>query len=194
MQKHVVHPSLVEDHKRLSRFKYPVTYFDTKLFTLPEKSQHVISETIWSGKLPQRIFVGLVDTASTGQGKLTKDPFCFEDFGVQSVKLVSDDHYRQKEIKVNDGDFLACFLEMTKALGDLKNGIDRKSFSEGNVFFVFELVPRVVRGFQIQHIGQIKFQFSFSKELTSPVTVVVFGQKEGLIEIDGNKNVYTDSL
>jgi hypothetical protein len=110
MKKNQISQSLLSEHARLlksNKFEYPITYFDSKVFTIPEKTQTLMSETMYSGKLPQQIIIGFVDgTASTS---LAKDPFCFEDFGLDSITLKAGDQYQYRHVKMTDKQFLMAY-------------------------------------------------------------------------------------
>lgn len=194
MKTNQVSSNVLTEHARLlkggGKYKYPMTYYNTKMFTIPKTAQSLVTETLFSGYVPQQIIIGLVDQKAIS-GDLKYDPFCFEDFNVSSVTLNAGDQYQYKRVKVDKDNFMIAYQMMASAYP--YNGLDRKDYNNGNFLIVFDLVPKLSPGFQVQQIGQIKFELNFSVALESPICAFVLGRGQSLLQIDQHNNVINDA-
>lgn len=187
-------PSVLTEHSKLlkgsGRYKYPMTYFNTKMFTIPKTAQSLVTETLYSGYVPQQVIIALVDQNALS-GNLKYEPYCFEDFGLSSVTLKAGDQHQYKRLKLDKDNHMLAYQMMSDAYPF--NGLDRKDFTNGNYLIVFDLVPRLSPGFQVQQMGQIKFELNFSVALENPVCAFVLGRGQNLLQIDQYNNVINDA-
>ena len=85
-------PSVFLPHaKTLERgsAKYPIRRVVCKSFTIPQNHMDVSHEELFSGQLPTRVVIGLVDNRAYN-GDLTRNPFNFEHFNLNEIALYLD--------------------------------------------------------------------------------------------------------
>ncbi|KAL8579092.1 hypothetical protein ACOMHN_036031 [Nucella lapillus] len=67
-------------------------------------------------------------------------------------------------------------------------------FSRGYGIFCIDLTPSLVDGeqFELVKSAPLRLELKFAKALPNPVVVLVYGELDGLIEVDKSRQVLTD--
>ncbi|KAL8585228.1 hypothetical protein ACOMHN_013243 [Nucella lapillus] len=67
-------------------------------------------------------------------------------------------------------------------------------FSRGYGIFCFDLTPSLVDGeqFELVKSAPLRLELKFAKALPNPVVVLIYGELDGLIEVDKSRQVLTD--
>ncbi|KAL8581923.1 hypothetical protein ACOMHN_010297 [Nucella lapillus] len=67
-------------------------------------------------------------------------------------------------------------------------------FSRGYGIFCFDLTPSLVDGeqFELVKSAPLRLELKFAKALPNPVVVLVYGELDGIIEVDKSRQVLTD--
>jgi hypothetical protein len=194
-------PSILAAHLRLLESgipaMYPMRRVEVKSYGLPGGTVQNVNETLLTGRLPDRIIVGLVKSEDF-HGKLESTPLNFSDYGLQNITVtVNGDSTYHKSIDVDKaGGFLIesyhnMFSELS--LDPCSEGphINLESFTNGKMFFVFNLND--IGGgeeFGLQRHGTIKVETKFSTGLPDSVNVICHADYQSTMCIDSNKTVY----
>ena len=72
-----------------SRAKYPIRRVVCKSFTIPQNYLDVSHEKLFSGQLPTRIVIGLVDNRAYN-GDRQRNPFNFQHFNLNEIAVYLD--------------------------------------------------------------------------------------------------------
>ena len=87
-----LNPSIFIGHAKgfeINTAKYPIRRVVTKAFNIAANTFNVAQENVFSGQLPSRIVVGLVDNAAYN-GSCTHNPFNFKNYDLTQIKILID--------------------------------------------------------------------------------------------------------
>ncbi|XP_078357116.1 uncharacterized protein LOC144641983 [Oculina patagonica] len=145
----------------------------------------------------------VLSTAFTGN--VVNDPFCFQKFGMSSIKqLVGGEEYPYETLELvhNDGTkdlrgyhrFLQATGCLCKQQGNMVRGDD---WGQGKncTLFVFDNVANgCVDSYRMnpKQTGNLLIELNFGANPAVNLTIIVYGEFENLLEIDKNKAVLYD--
>jgi len=197
----IVNPEIhASQSQRISKGEnalYPIRFADVKSFSIPSGSLNYVSESVFSGKLPELLIFCMVDSMGYA-GTFHKNPFNFESFGLSSITVSVDNEpaiYRNLDIDVDNSKYLLGYHTLFSAVSNpiLGNYITRADYKAGNFFLVFDLQnSNLGNRFNPDRVGSIKLDIKFKTALTKSVHALVYGQFQGVISIDGQRNVHLD--
>ncbi|KAL8579817.1 hypothetical protein ACOMHN_048094 [Nucella lapillus] len=77
---------------------------------------------------------------------------------------------------------------------DAAAGFSLDRFTKGYALFCFDLTPSLVDGdqFELVKSAPMRLELKFAKALPNPVVVLVYGELDGLIEVNKSRQVLTD--
>ena len=117
--------------------KYPIRRIICKTFTVPAGYLDASHEKLFSGQLPVRLIVGLVDNRAYN-GDRERNPFNFQHFSLTEVGVYLDGQlHGLKPVKLNFTSdryidaFVSLFGGTNKINRDEGNGIDRSDYARG---------------------------------------------------------------
>jgi len=184
-----------------STAKYPIRRVVCKSFTIPVGFRDVSHEKLFSGQLPKRLVVGLVNNEAFN-GAFARNPFNFEHFNLSEISIYSDgqQQYGIKPLTMNFEDhqyvraYQTLFTGTGKAFRDEGNAIRRLDFEGGYALYAFDLTPDLAEDdhFNLAKQGSVRLVLKFAQPLADTVTVVAYAEFENVIEIDRNRNVIYD--
>ena len=157
-------------------------------------------ENLFLGKIPKRVFVGIVDSDAYN-GDATKNPFNFKHHNVNFLALNLDGHSIPEVPFTPDfayARYVRCFESLFSGTGKLYqdegNQIDRSEYSQGYALYWFDLTPDLSDGehFHLVTKGNLRLEIKFSTALAASVNVVVYAEFDNLVEIEKNRNVIFD--
>jgi len=197
VKRHIVHPSIVAQHQKLSKLQYPLRTFETRTFSIPASSQTVLSETLFRSKLPEFLIITFVDSLAI-TGKLDKSPFNFQAFKLQNIQATVDGDssiYRSLDFDIDNKISLLGYntLLTTVPNNPEEHGLSREDYLNGNFMICLDLNPRSGGNFQADRFGQVKLDLRFKTPLSNTITCIVLASFQGKLEIDSHKNVSLDS-
>ena len=184
-----------------SNAKYPIRRVVCKSFTAPQGVSDFSNEKVFSGQLPARLIVGLVENAAYN-GSKTKNPYNFRHFNASEV-AVHVDGQQQQAIKplrpdFTSGHYISAYLSLFSGTGKINrddgNFVSREDYPNGYALYAFDLSPDLAEDdhFNLSREGSIRLTMRFSQPLTASVTVITYAEYENVIEIDRNRNVLFD--
>ncbi|KAL8566202.1 hypothetical protein ACOMHN_063092 [Nucella lapillus] len=77
---------------------------------------------------------------------------------------------------------------------DAAAGFSLDRFTKGYALFCFDLTPSLVDGdqFELVKSAPMRLELKFAKALPNPVVVLIYGELDGLIEVNKSRQVLTD--
>jgi len=180
--------------------KYPIRRVVCKSFTVPRGMLDTTHEKLFTGQLPRRIVIGLVDNEAFN-GSVAHNPFNFKHFSLSEIALYLDgQHHGIKPIETNFAahQFVRAYLGLFTGTGknnrDEGNDITRTDFEAGYALYAFDLSPDLAEDdhFNLAKTGGVRVELKFDVALPNTVTVVAYAEFENVIEIDRNRNVIYD--
>lgn len=182
---------------------YPTVRSEIRTFTMPATQRRFESNNLFFGRVPNRMVVGMVlSTAFTGT--LANDPFAFQKFTLSSIKqTVNNEEYPYETLELNGGNDKLDnrgyfrFLQASGALCKSKgNMIRRKERGGGNkTLFVFDNTANGCLDspvFNLRLSGEVHLVMQFTGNHPAEITVIMYGEFENTLEINGDKSVIYD--
>ena len=180
--------------------KYPIRRVVCKTFTVPTGQLDATNEKLFTGQLPRRLVIGMVDNEAFNGG-FAHNPFNFKHFGLTQMSLYLDGQQQGiKPLATNftDHQFIQAYLGLFTGTGkenrDEGNGISRSDFENGYALYAFDLSPDLGEDdhFNLTRQGGVRVDLKFGTALPNTVTVIAYAEFENVIEIDRNRNVIFD--
>ena len=198
-----ISPSVYLAHARTlesGTAKYPIKRVVCKTFTIPAGYLDVSNEKLFSGQLPVRLIVGLVDNRAYN-GDRERNPFNFQHFSLTEIAIYMDGQlHGLKPLKLDyaAGRYVAAYAGLfggtNKINRDEGNDISRFDFANGYALYAYDLTPDLGENDHVNltRQGTVRLDLKFGAALTHTVTVVAYGEFENVIEIDRNRNIVFD--
>lgn len=155
-------------------------------------------QDLFTGRLPDRVIVMFVKTRAV-QGNYGLNPFNFEHFNIQNLKLTVNgndvyDFYSDMDFEKND--YVEAFAEMYNQLGkgfqDCGLSINKQEFGYGYTFFPFDLTAdgcsNSRKHLEANDVGNINLSGNFKKKLDENITCVIYAEFENRMEITKERN------
>jgi len=159
---------------------------------------------LFQNRVPDCLIVGLVDSGAFN-GDVTRDPFCFQKFGLSSIQqIVRGEEYPYETLQLvhnttardNLGYFR--FLQASSAWCKKKgNMVEREDWGQGKncTLVMFDNVANGCADRQRlnpKQTGDLQLSLEFGAAPGTNITVLVYGEFENLLEIDSNGAVLYD--
>ena len=181
--------------------KYPIRRAVCKTITIPNGFRDVSHEKLFSGQLPTRLVIALVDNTAFN-GAFDRNPFNFHHYNLMEISVYSDGQ-QQYGIKPLTTDFAnelyvraynTLFSGTGKVFKDEGNAMDRTTFSKGYALYAFDLTPDLGEDdhFNLTKQGSVRLVLKFREALAENVTAIAYAEFQNVIEIDRNRNVIYD--
>jgi len=126
--------------------KYPIRRVVFKSFTIPQNYLDVSHEKLFSGQLPTRIVIGLVDNRPYN-GDRQRNPFNFQNFNLNEIAVYLDGQQQHAVRPVRPdyehGLYIRAYNSMFAGTGKLCKDegwyISREDYSAGYALYAFDL-------------------------------------------------------
>jgi hypothetical protein len=180
--------------------KYPIRRCICKTYTIPTGNLDHSQESLFTGQLPTRIVVGLVDNDAYN-GRRAKNPFNFKPYGLRQLKLYLDGQQHSLipvEPNFETNNFITAYAGLFAGTGKLTKdeGIDveRSDFGSGYALYAFDLTSDLSEDdhFNLVKHGSVRLDLKFGAALANTVNVIAYAEFETILEIDKSRNVIID--
>lgn len=193
---------LIAHNKELEKRNalYPIRRGELKTFSIAVGSLQVTKESLFVGKLPRRLVIGLMDSAGFA-GDVAKNPYAFHHFDVNSISVVVDgDRYPSRALTPDftNGHYVEAFQTLFTGAGmaneDRALSINRHDYANGYTMYVIQLCPGEPDSsvYELVQKGAIRLEMSFKNALPKTITALVYSEFQDQIEIDRDRNVVID--
>ena len=196
-------PSIVVAHAKaleLSNAKYPVKRVVCKTVTVSQGQMDFSLENVFTGQLPTRIVVGMVDNDAFN-GVWRKNPYNLKHYNLSQLKVYLDGQSQLiKPIEPDyiNGQFIQAYLSLFEGTGKLGRDesidLSRREYDRGFSLYAFDLTPDQAEGDHLNLLreGSLRLDAKFRDPLALTINVLVYAEFENIIEIDRNRNVIFD--
>ena len=183
--------------KQLKPAIYPIRKVEMKSYNIATGSLSWKEEGLFSGILPRRIVIGLVD-ATAFAGAYAKNPFNFKHHNLKFCSLLIDGKMKPLTPITCDfanGKSLRNYFSLYEATGkmflDSGMDIDRTEYGSGYAMLAWNFTPELEDSgcYHVVKKGDIRLELQFSQALAAPVNIVVYSEFDSAIKIDKDKNV-----
>ena len=185
----------------MSTIRYPINRTDLKTVTLGQGIMQKTIDNLYLGQLPTRTIVALVSSKAYN-GDITLNPFNFKNFNLNEVGLFFDSiavpgHPIKMDFAKNkfSSAYHTLFAGTGIGFSNTGNDITMDDYKNGNTIFVFDLTvdgSSSASYWSLQKTGTLSIQLRFNAVLEENVTAIIYSEFDNLVEVDSNRNIYTD--
>ena len=208
VRKQSLNPAVTLSHAKLfergATVKYPLKRVKLHTFTVASGSTSHVQDNLFITQTPNKVIVGL-QPAETLNGSLDRNPFQFDTHGLTYFcAYVNGKLVPNKPLTPNytAGHYIRCYHGLMAGTGwthrDGGCGITRSEYPKGYALYALDLTPSLLddhrESFELSRSGAMRMEFKFAEALTYSLTVVVWAQMDGVIEVDRTRQVQTDFL
>lgn len=195
-----VAPSVREAHEVAllkNPAKYNVRTSDVKFFTKSAGSADLSEPNVHTGILPRKVVVGLVSSAAFN-GVLNANPLNFAPYDLSSIQLRRNGVSLPYDIIEMDFDndyvlpgYSTLFQGMGRLFHDQHINITMDDYKRsGFTLYVFDLTQDGTdANLSLLQEGKLSLHIKLGTTSTTSLTIIVYMEKDGLIEIDKDRNV-----
>ncbi|EFP00450.1 hypothetical protein CRE_21761 [Caenorhabditis remanei] len=192
----------VIEHKTI---QYPLISSQVRSFYIEPNRMDAPSNTLFTSKMPRRIFVGLVD-ADAYNGSYDKSPFNFKPHGISDIHV---DYCgitlpgRPFSLDFTNNKFIEAYLQLQETLGHTRNNvacnsINTRMFKEGGfTIFGFELSPVAQDNSLFELVKQTNVSVRLNFKDKTPeggLYCVVYAEFDQLFALDALRNPQIDTI
>lgn len=193
-------PSVFVAHAKaleLGNAKYPINRAVCKTFTVPAGNLDFCQENLFSGQLPARLVVAMVDNDAFN-GTYAKNPYNFKHYDIKQLKLYLDGQPQSiipLDVDFTNNLYLRAYLSLFDGTGKLgkDEGIDitRNEYGQGYTIFAYDLTPDTSDRDHLNlcQEGTVRLDARFGTALPNTINVLVYAEFDSLIEISRNRNI-----
>jgi len=181
--------------------KYPIRHVVCKSFTIPQYYLDVSHEKLFSGQLPTRIVIGLVDNRAYN-GDRQRNPLNFQHFNLNEIVVYFDGQQqhavRPVQPDCGHGLYTRAYNSMFAGPGKLCKDeglyISREDYSAGYALYAFDLTADLGEEdyFSLVRQGSVRLSLKFFSALANTVTAVAYAEFENVIDVDRDMDVVFD--
>ncbi len=183
-----------------SNAKYPISYSEMKFYTRPANQSDLSEYNLATGILPKQVILGLVSSEAFN-GSHQKNPLAFNSYTLDTVQLLKNGEsipFSSLEMDYTGKRHVMSYISLLATTGklfaDKGLGFSPSDFNEDAVcLYGFDLSQdndsSAGNHISLLQEGTLDLHIKLSGTLTESVTLVVYLLREGLIEIDKDRNV-----
>ena len=183
---------------------YPTVRGEIRTYSHPNDNKHFECNNPFHNQIPNRLVVALMEQAAFN-GDITKNPFTFKTFNVSSIKqLIRGEEYPYETLELQHdgtskdqrGHFR--FLQATGCLCRRKGNMvlkDNWGHDKKCTLFVFDNTANGCLDSPVlnpKQSGEVRLVIDFGANPGENLTILLYGEFESLLEINGNRVVTYD--
>ncbi|GFO17928.1 hypothetical protein PoB_004443300 [Plakobranchus ocellatus] len=198
-------PAIVLAHEQALQSgtaKYPLKRVEVKAFSVGQGQLSFVEDNLFTGHIPKRVIIGMVDSASFN-GAYNNNPFHFKHNLISYLSLCVDG--RQVPSKpltpaFDKGLWARSYMSIFQGTGiawkDKGFDISYEKYGKGFSLFCFDLTPTLTNDcsgeVELLKSGVVRLEARFSQALQQPIHVIVYAERDGLLEIHRSREVLSD--
>jgi len=183
--------------------KLPLTRVETRVHTIPQNVSSFNLDNLFLGKVPKGLVIGFVsNTAFNGQ--YNENPFQFQHFNLNKLQVqVGSKFYPPTPLTPDFANnlFIPSYHTLISGTGvfhqNAGHTISPEEYPNGYTLYAFILSPTNTLDdstWDVVKDSPLNIKMGFSQNLQHSITCVVYAQFDSLIQIDKDRNVYTDNM
>jgi hypothetical protein len=197
-----INPSILLAHNKILKrdnAKYHYKRTELKTFTIPAGGRTLSIDNAIVGRIPNTIIFGMIDNEAYA-GSLNKNPYALSHYSLENFSLFVNgvqtpseglecNFYSKKYwARAYDSIFSGSGIKHH----DRGNQITYDMFGHGYFMLVLDLTPDDFGNEDYISLGDrgvVRIEAKFERELTKPVTCLLFAEYDATLEIDKNRNI-----
>ena len=179
-------------------FRYPLRHVKMKSELLTSGSSNFEFDNQFFGHIPNRLTMCTVENRSM-YGVFKENPFHFN-LETLTVSVDSDTLIRL-DFDFDNGNYVEAYDTLMRSTGQYKGGrsmlVDYHDFGNGTMILVFDLTARGEcnsEQFTVKKLGNLRINLKYKNALTETNNLILYGEFDGVLTIDADRNVFTDYL
>ena len=153
------------------------------------------------GHIPDRLTMCTVENHSM-YSVFKENPFHFKHNNLESLTVsVDSDTLIQLDFDFDNGNYVEAYDTLMHSTGQYKGGrsmlVDYHDFGNGTMILVFDLTARGEcnsEQFAVKKLGNLRINLKYKNALTETNNLILYGEFDGVLTIDADRNVFTDYL
>ena len=153
------------------------------------------------GHIPNRFTMCTVENRSM-YGVFKENPFHFKHNNLETLTVsVDSDTLICLDFDFDIGNYVEAYDTIMHSTGQYKGGrsmlVDYHDFGNGMMILVFDLTPRGEcnsEQFTVKKLGNLSINLKYKNALTETNNLILYGEFDGMLTIDADRNVFTDNL
>ena len=153
------------------------------------------------GHIPNRLTMCTVENRSM-YGVFKENPFHFKHNNLESLTVcVDSDTLIRLDFDLDNGNYVEAYDTLMRSTGQYKGGcsmlVDYQDFGNGTMILVFDLTARgecSSEQFTVKKLGNLHINLNYKNALTETNNLILYGEFDGVLTIDADRNVFTDYL
>ncbi len=184
--------------------KYPVKRVLVKSFTISQGNLSSVKEGLFTGQLPSRLAIGLVDNAAYN-GAYNLNPYNWQHFNLNKLGVYVDGQniphkaltpkFSTEGGQLYGLNYLSLYAGLNKLYKDQGLMISREDYPGGYALTCLDLTPDFSGSnhYNLRRNSNLRLELGFAEPLPTTVNVIVYAEFDQVIEIDRSRNVYIES-
>lgn len=182
-----------------SNARYNIERVEIKSFVIPEGTSSRVLDNCFISQMPKRILMMSVEEEA--EFNYLKNPYYFKNFGLSYAHLTGDVFASIQPIITNYGDneYMQAYTAFNESINtffhDNSVGITPEMFKESTNIIGWDLTPDLSASqphASIPKSGVLRLELKYVKPLPSTIKVMLYAEYESFINIDSQRNIYTD--
>ena len=182
-------------------FRYPICHVKMKSELLNSGSSNFEFDNVFFGHVPNCLTLCTVENRSM-YGVFKENPFHFKHNGLESMIItVGNETLICLDFDFANGQYVEAYDTLMRSTGQYKGSrsmlVDYHDFGNGSTILVFDLTARGEcnsEQFTVRKLENVRINLKYSNALTETNNLILYGEFDGVLQIDANRNIVTDYL
>ena len=191
---------IMAQEKLLQTRNYSIRYdrILSKILTIPTGTTQIEFDSVFQGKLPDLIMLGMISDTSMSGG-YQQNPFNFQNFGLSYLAMQANGETIPRlayQPNFEEGDYIRSYFGVLEALGfdvgPICWDITPEEWEEGYNLYAFKVTPGPIGMVKTpSRVGSIRIELRFAAATTFNINILLLSQQGAELQIDKYKNVLT---
>ena len=182
-------------------FHYPLPHMKMKSELLTSGSSNFEFDNKFLGHIPNHLTMCTVENRAM-YGVFKENPFHFKHNNLETLTVsVDSDTLIRLDFDFDNGNYVEAYDTLMRSTGQYKGGrsmlVDYHDFGNGTMILVFDLTARGESNseqFTVKKLGNLRINLKYKNALTETNNLILYGEFDGVLTIDADRNVFTDYL
>ena len=182
-------------------FRYPLRHVKMKSELLTSGSSNFEFDNQFFGHIPNCLTMCTVENRAM-YGVFKENPFHFKHNNLETLTVsVDSDTLSRLDFDFDNGNYVEAYDTLMRSTGQYKGGrsmlVDYHDFGNGMMILVFDLTARGEcnsEQFTVKKLGNLRINLKYKNALTETNNLILYGEFDGVLTIDADRNVFTDYL
>lgn len=164
-----------------------------KSYVIGENQSSVTADIPWGNCIPSKLYMCIVDMESFS-GSYKRNPFYFTHSDLNSLSVSVNGRSIYNFTLSLPHQFAPLYYYTLKSLGfEGEHLVNYDAFTRGRMITVLDLRAEPVKdSINAEYSGNLRIHMSFKKAATSNRVLLLFGDTQGILRINSDRQIYSD--